>query len=199
MMRKMMGVGVLAFGALASTASAQSGMMTPAPAGPSFGVLGGATFPVGDLRTAANTGYNVGGLVNFLLPPFPLGLRADVMYHRINYKAADTYLGLLGGDLNALFTVPMEGMVSPYLTGGVGFYHITFSSGSGSPLGSYSNTENKFALNGGAGLKFNLSGISTFVEARYLYLFTDQGGTPGVPGNSRLSMIPVSVGITFTP
>lgn len=191
MMRKMMGAGVLAFGLMASAAAAQTGSMaTTAPAGPSFGVFGGATIPIGDLSDGAKTGFNVGGLVNFTIPPFPLGLRADVSYQRLNLKnGLDGNYSLFGGDLNALFTVPLEGTVTPYLTGGVGFYRIT-TDVTVTGLGSGSNSQNKFALNGGGGLQFNLSGISTFVEARYLYIFTDV---------TKTSMIPISVGITFHP
>lgn len=50
------------------------------------------------------------------------------------------------------------------------------------------DTQTKFGLNAGAGLRFQLTGFSTFVEARWHTIFTEGKNT---------QVIPISVGITF--
>jgi hypothetical protein len=55
-------------------------------------------------------------------------------------------------------------------------------------FGDTENTQTKFGLNAGAGLRFQLTGFSTFIEARWHTIFTE--------GNNS-QMVPISVGITF--
>ncbi|HEY9429074.1 MAG TPA: outer membrane beta-barrel protein [Gemmatimonadaceae bacterium] len=55
-------------------------------------------------------------------------------------------------------------------------------------FGDAENTQTKFGLNGGAGLRFQLTGFSTFIEARWHTIFTEGNNT---------QMVPISVGITF--
>lgn len=55
-------------------------------------------------------------------------------------------------------------------------------------FGEAENTQTKFGLNAGAGLRFQLTGFSTFVEARWHTIFTEGKNT---------QVIPISVGITF--
>jgi len=50
------------------------------------------------------------------------------------------------------------------------------------------NTQTKFGLNAGAGLRFQLTGFSTFIEARWHTIFTE---------GKNAQMVPISVGITF--
>ena len=68
--------------AMPQVAQAQSNMAgtTETPA-IGFGILGGATFPVGDYNKAAATGFNIGAFVDFGRRLGPLGIRADVLYH----------------------------------------------------------------------------------------------------------------------
>lgn len=54
--------------------------------------------------------------------------------------------------------------------------------------GDSSNSQTKFGLNGGVGFRFQLTGFSTFVEARWHTIFTS--------GNNA-QMVPISVGISF--
>lgn len=55
-------------------------------------------------------------------------------------------------------------------------------------FGDDSRTQTKFGLNGGVGLRFQLTGFSTFIEARWHTIFTE---------GSNAQMVPISVGITF--
>ena len=51
-----------------------------------------------------------------------------------------------------------------------------------------SRSQTKFGLNAGAGLRFQLTGFSTFIEARWHTAFT---------GGEHTQFVPISVGITF--
>jgi hypothetical protein len=55
-------------------------------------------------------------------------------------------------------------------------------------FGDESNSQTKFGLNAGAGFRFQLTGFSTFVEARWHTIFTE---------GSNAQMVPITVGITF--
>jgi len=55
-------------------------------------------------------------------------------------------------------------------------------------FGEQSHSQTKFGLNGGAGLRFQLTGFSTFIEARWHTIFTE---------GSNAQVVPISVGITF--
>jgi hypothetical protein len=54
--------------------------------------------------------------------------------------------------------------------------------------GDAEDTQTKFGLNAGAGLRFQLTGFSTFIEARWHTIFTE---------GSNTQMVPITVGITF--
>jgi opacity protein-like surface antigen len=55
-------------------------------------------------------------------------------------------------------------------------------------FGDAENTQTKFGLNAGAGLRFQLTGFSTFIEARWHTIFTE---------GKNAQVVPISVGITF--
>jgi opacity protein-like surface antigen len=174
---------------LAAIVFAASGAVThaaQAQASPvAFGITAGATKATGDLGDAVDLGYHVGGLVQWNGPGLPIGIRGDVVFHRFSVKDDSDKEDILAGTVNGVWMFPMDAgaPVSPYLIGGVGYYHITESC-----TGCSSSSDNKFGLNGGGGISFPLSGFSAFVEARYHHIFTDGSAT---------SMIPISVGIVF--
>ena len=167
--------------ALARSAAAQSSPIA-------FGITAGATKAVGDGSDGINLGYHAGALVQWNGPTLPVGIRGDVVYHRFSFKDVDgASESITGGTVNAVYSFPMDkgAQITPYLIGGVGFYHASFSC---SDCGESDASDNKFGINGGAGVTIPLSGFSTFIEARYHNIFTDGGST---------KMIPVSFGIMF--
>jgi len=86
---------------------------------------------------------------------------------------------VIGGALNA--NIGMGGIgVKPYLSGGVGFYN--------SKVADF-DAENDFGINGGVGLEFGLTGMSTFVEVRYVKVFVD--------GDADFAIVPITFGIMF--
>ena len=155
----------------------------------SFGITAGATKAIGDFSDGVNLGYHAGALVQYNGPDLPVGIRADVVYHRFSVKDVNANTSITAGTVNLVYSFPMDAgaQITPYLIGGVGYYHASFSCSS-CGTGETSSSDNKFGVNGGAGVTIPLSGFSTFIEARFHNVFTDSSST---------RFIPVSVGIMF--
>ena len=91
----------------------------------------------------------------------------------------------VSGRINAVLGIPSI-IVSPYLIGGLGIYHL-MSSGSSSGVTSSAST-NKFGWNIGAGIDLPLLVFAGRLEARYHSVSTDGG---------NYAYVPVTVGIRF--
>lgn len=165
----------------------------------SFGVTAGATKALGDFGDGVDLGYHIGALAQWSGPDLPFGVRLDGVYHRFSVKQSvlagsgvdNANASITAGTLNGVFMLSSGtgAPITPYLIGGVGFYHLTASATCTGCGGlSVSDSQNKFGLNGGGGLSFPMTGFSAFIEARYHHVFTDGGAT---------SMVPISVGIVF--
>lgn len=149
------------------------------------GVAAGAAIPLSDFGNAFSTGYNVTGTVGLYPAGMPVAFRLDGAYNQFSGKGtvkANAKIAAFSG--NVMWTVPTEGaQMSPYLIGGIGYYHV-----SASAAGFGSAASNHFGFNAGAGLNIPLSGFSTFIEARYNRISTNGGST---------SFIPITFGIMF--
>ena len=147
----------------------------------------GAAVPMGDLGDMAKTGFTAGGGVEFGASTLPFGLRAELLYTRFGEKTFSFTDPDLGGtfsagvrpsnlniNLNAVIapTVPAA-QIRPYAIAGVGFYNTTVDASFSGGGQSFSGDINKggLGLNGGAGVRFQFVGFSSFVEARYHHLF----------------------------
>jgi opacity protein-like surface antigen len=163
-----------------------------------FGITGGATLPVGNLSDRSNTGWNAGALLDVGLPLVPIGFRLDVTWQQLDTKrfavgAAELPSGgeiknrFIAGTFNALYTFNSMAPTKFYLIGGVGGYNWREEV---APLAlpSATHSETKFGINAGAGFRFQLTGFSTFIEARWHDVFTT--------GPSS-QFFPINVGITF--
>lgn len=153
-----------------------------------FGITGGATMPIGSFKDVSKTGWNAGALVDVGLPLVPIGFRVDGTWHQLGNKTISTGDELknriIAGTADGVYTFGSMLPTKFYLIGGVGLYNLkseVVATGS-------SATETKFGVNAGAGLRFQLTGFSTFVEARWHDIFTSGGST---------QMVPVNIGITF--
>lgn len=166
----------LALGALVTASAVQAQMPVK------FGIAGGITLPTGTDRDAVDNGFNAQAMVGFGMIAMPMKIRADVAYHSFSGKEgtllADLNSRVVSGTVNAIFSMGGIG-VKPYLIGGVGGYN--------SKLESF-QAETKFGINGGLGIQFGLTGISTFLEARYHNVFYE--GESG-------AFIPITFGIMF--
>lgn len=152
-----------------------------------FGVVAGATIPTGDFADGVNTGYHAGALLEWT-GAAPIGVRADAVYHRFGFEGGgDANFSIIAVTLNAVFSFPMEGTtpMRPYVIAGGGYYH-----GSCNNCGGTGESDDKFGVNGGAGISIPLTGFSVFGEARFHHIFTDDSAT---------QMVPISVGVMFRP
>ena len=151
----------------------------------SFGIAGGATLPMGDIGDAYGTGYNVMATLGIQPMAMPVGLRLDVGYHNLGVDEEFEFAGaddlrVISGTANAVLTVANSGGVKPYVLGGIGMYNLD---GGG-------DSETKFGLNGGGGIEFPLAGFSTFAEARFHHVFTDDD-------EGSVQLVPIVFGIRF--
>ena len=153
-----------------------------------FGVSGGLSVPTGDFGDAVDAGYSIAGHV-FLKPSSmkSLRFRGDVSFDRYSYKGnVDGNFRSLGFVGNALHDLTSSGGVRPYVLGGLGAFNGKTTRKSGSLTVSTSDTN--VGLQVGGGLNFQLSGFSTFLEAKYVNVFTE---------NNSTGYIPITFGVRF--
>ncbi len=181
MKRSVFGVAI-GMALVATAANAQS--VVPAAKPVSFGIAGGMSMPTGTFGDGFKSGYNVSGLVQFQQPSWPVALRVEAQYQDFSAKGGvDASAKTIGGLANVIYAFPTKSTVRPYVTGGVGYFHLKMDAGE---LGS--GSDNKFGFNGGAGLDFQLSGMNTFIEANWQSVRAE---------GEALNQIPIRVGIRF--
>ena len=171
---------LLAAGALIVAPSALSAQLST-----SLSVAGGIAMPMSDLGNSVDAGYNVAAGLNFGAPLIPLGVRIEGAYNGFNYKNGGTgSRRAISGTANAILALGPTG-ASPYLIGGVGMYNVD-------GLGlTASGSKTVAGINGGAGIRFPLGLISTFVEARYHQVL---GNTTD---GTDWKFIPITFGVSF--
>lgn len=152
----------------------------------SFGVSGGLTIPTSDFADEVDNGFNVGAHLGLRQPLWPIGLRLDGQLNRFNLKAgSDQYINVIGVSLNAvLMSAGATSDLKPYLIAGPNFFHTA----SYTEDNVVEDAENNWGFNAGGGLQYQLSGFTTFLEARYNWVKTSDGHD---------AFIPISVGIMF--
>lgn len=155
----------------------------------SVSIAGGLSAPVNSLADRVDAGYNLAGALSFGAPLIPAGIRVEAAYNGFNgqSRTLTTYANtqIISGTVNATLALGPTG-ASPYLIGGVGAYNRRFSADAGT--GSDRTTG---GFNVGAGFRFPLGTMSTFVEARYHQML----GNPGDFTDYRY--VPVTFGISF--
>jgi opacity protein-like surface antigen len=196
----------LAFSTAAAPLSAQAIVSSPVR----FGIMGGVTFPIGDVggvkfSDVAKTGWNAGALVSIGVPLVPVSFRVEGQWHQLNGQPGNTEGGfttdfrVIDGTANAVYTFGAALPTKFYVIGGLGAYNVRANVRDPdiTTSGTTSASAWKFGLNAGVGVKFQLTGFATFIEARYHNIIhgTEIGDT-GFTGSS-LQMIPISIGITF--
>jgi hypothetical protein len=183
--------------AAAAPLSAQAIVSSPVR----FGIMGGATFPLSDLKDVAKTGWNAGALVTIGVPLVPVSFRVDGQWQQMQGKDFDSGAGvdrtdfrIIDGTANVVYTFGAALPTKFYLIGGLGVYNERAKDQASDVTAS----STKFGLNGGVGFKFQLTGFSTFIEARYHNVFHGEAiGDVGGSHAPSLQIIPITVGITF--
>lgn len=179
-----------AFGLVAALAAPAALTAQAAEKTVGVGVSGGLSLPMGDLSDGAESGFNVTG--HLYLKPAALKafrLRGDVSYDKWSAKASsDASFSSLGFVANAVFDLGTSSTstVKPYVLGGVGMFNTKFNYDNSAFDVDVSSTD--VGIQAGAGLNFQLSGFSTFAEAKFVNVFGD--------GDS-VSWIPITFGIRF--
>jgi hypothetical protein len=167
---------VLAIGLLvwAPAARAQAG----------FGVAGGPSFPMGDLKNLVNPGFHGGVVLELGIPLLPIGLRADGMFQQLPGAAGGQNFRQVAGTVNGRLGVLPIPFISAYVTAGAGIYASDFAGGQATAGTSWNSD---VGINGGIGGRLNLLVIRPFIEARYHHVMTSP---------SR-AFVPVTVGVFF--
>jgi Outer membrane protein beta-barrel domain len=179
-----------------------------------FGIMGGATRPVGDVAYLTHLDWNLGALVMFGAPSSHLNVRVDGQWQQLAGKepirgayalcpGCNGPVGPFAQDYrvldlttNLVYNFAPLSRASFYLIGGVGVYYERQSDRGGSA----SEELTGFGVNGGAGVKFKLGRLQPFVEARY---HTISGGHSFAYGDgiyqatNNFQFIPINVGIVF--
>ena len=164
---------------LASAAAAQN---TTGGSGVQFGVGAGLAQPIGDFGEGSKSGFDIHGMLGFNPAALPFGMRVDVGYARFGFEGGGGNTSILSGTANALLKIPATS-IAPYVIGGLGAFRGKTSIDG---LGSGSSTE--FGFQAGGGLQFNLSGMATHLEAKFVSVRGDGGS---------LNYIPITFGIMF--
>ncbi len=162
-----------------------------------IGVSGGTSLPMNDAKDVLKNGYNLQGFVSFALPGLPMHVRAALNYESFDFKQALGAAGtgsLLGGVANATYRFPLLGMITPYVTAGLGAYNTKSEVTSGPVTGSVSNVN--FGINGGAGVELHLGSINAFAEGKLENIYTDKGWSTSAQ-NLNTQVIPITFGVMF--
>lgn len=158
-----------------------------------FGVSGGLSLPMGDFGEGLSSGYNITGHVYFKPAALKsLRLRGDVSFDRFGFDGVDGNFRSLGFVGNVVYDFPTQSssMVKPYVLGGLGLYNGKGSVELNTGVGNLdvSGSETNLGLQVGGGLAFQLSGFSTFAEAKLVNVFSE--------GESS-RFIPITFGVRF--
>ena len=149
-------------------------------------VSGGLNAPVGRLGDITDIGYIVSGGLNLGGTSVPVGTRLEGSYSDLGYQGGNGNIRLISGTANAIFNLGTT-RDAPYLIAGVGAYNRQ----SGNSALGYGNGSTVVGINGGAGLRFPLSGLSTFFEARYHVMLGNAAD------GTNYQFIPITFGINF--
>lgn len=174
-----------------------------------IGIGGGAVIPTGNGTDAYKSGFQGQGylLVNLIGIP----LRFNLGYQRLNLKqdllnslgvptstSVTGYSSLLAG--TAGLQIPLlHTPIYPYLTGGIGAFHVQSQIDSGGSSSTYNNTGSKmsaiqFGFDAGAGLGLRLGRVTAFAEGKIQNVYSNTGV---IKSAKQINAVPVSVGLLF--
>jgi hypothetical protein len=175
---------VLALGALVAAPA-----VLPAQGSTSILLSAGLSLPVSDLANTFNSGYNVNLGLNFGAPVVPVGARLEAGVSSFDRKSGSGNVRIASGTANAIFNLGPTS-AAPYLIGGLGIYNRRFSDQTifGSTV---TQDKTQAGINVGGGLRFPLTGISTFLEVRYHAMLGNAGD------RTNYQYVPITFGVQF--
>jgi hypothetical protein len=165
------------------------------------GLGGGVSVPAGDLDQALKSGFNGQGFVSWQPMGMPFGVRAKFGYEHFDMKPvtpgtpAEGTGQILSGLAGLTLGFPI-GPIRPYLTAGLGAFHMNADAPSGSPE---PKAQTDFGIDGGAGLEVRLGPLSAYVEGRLANVFTDKGLNPSLSMSEGFAAqtIPITFGLVY--
>lgn len=146
-----------------------------------FGIAAGVTAPLGDYGNDKDVGYHLGILFDAPMRGTPLGFRVDGAFHELKYTGNSTKAQIFMASTSAMLKLPTGSFVSPYLIGGAGIYN------SQRTLFLTTRSRTDFGVNIGGGIRFELTEVTTFIEARY----------HRVAGDGGPKILPITFGVLF--
>ena len=161
------------------------------------GFGGGVSVPTSHAADALDNGVNGQAYLlvdTGILPP----LRFNLGYQKFDFKQAilagatgqsSILSGVAGISLNLL----QLGPIRPYVTAGVGGFHISDELVTGGTAQVESTSSTRFGIDGGAGLALRIGRLEGFVEARLQNVYTEVG----VIDTKTIRSVPVTFGILF--
>lgn len=178
-MNRLLGAGlVLTLAALASPASSS--------AQASIFVGGGLTVPIGDYGDFAKAGWmgNAGVVVPLGEGGFGIGASGFYGSNSHDAPADDDKTNLYGATVFAIYTMPGDGALLPYVFAGPGYMTHAYKPATGSDA-----SGSGLALSGGVGADIPLGSLRGFVEGQYLTGLGDE-----VDGTDLFG---INVGVSF--
>jgi hypothetical protein len=158
-----------------------------------FVVSGGLTVPSADLADFHDSGFHYDASVLLNLPGLPIALRPE--FSLTQFRLKDPLIVPAGGDdmtrmFAAMGNIELGLAGGLYLLAGGGILSLNPAD-----LGTAGTTdsETKFTMDAGAGLRFKLGAIRGFLEARLGAASYDQGTF----GFEKAQFIPFTFGLVF--
>ena len=191
-----LGAVILSMALCAQAASAGTGPVN-------FGLGGGITMPTNGTGDALKNGFHLRGLAEFHVPALSFGLRGALGYQKMNLQdIVQSAAGITNGESKILsglagvtFPLVSTGAVRPYITASLGAFHVNGQADSSGV--SFSNSQTRFGIDGGVGMKLGLGKAQGFVEARLENVYTEAGWNPAVSSLKNARFIPVTFGFSF--
>ncbi len=180
-----------------SASAAHAGDMT-------FGLNGGVAVPMGDFGDAFKLGFGGGVYADYWIKPtYAFGADINGSFFSAKddqldalktafpaYPDPSAKANLINFGVHGLWAPSMEGAsMKPYITYGVGMYHIASKIEDSDPSVNFDDSENKIGINGGAGVDFAASEMMTVgVGAKFHHVLTEDEAT---------QFITVGLNVTF--
>jgi hypothetical protein len=156
------------------------------------GVSGGGTVPLGTFGDLNDAGFNFAAHGLISSPFFPQDFKIEVQHNRMNLDPGPGRTLVTSGTLNLEWNFGSAiATVSPYLSAGLGGYHVQTALRGATPATTRYGNTTKFGLNAGGGLRFGLAGFNAFVEARVHRVRSDTF----VSG--KVVYLPIAFGLTL--
>lgn len=171
----------IAFATLAALSAAVLASPAAAQGRPSLGLAVGASVPTSDLDNSQSAGFHGSVSLNVRPVASALGFRGEGSYHQFSGDGGASDFRSASFTGNVMLEMPGSA-VKPYVIGGVGLYNTKFGSG---------DSRNNVGVNGGVGLRFDLTDFATYAEIRIHNVFN------GISDDNGAQFVPISFGILF--